>query len=117
MRIKSVVTLLVAVAAGSAAATCTGDQPFAPRAPLARSTTSHILGGLVGATHVIPLQRTMPLEASESVSATLGIAGGSLSLPNAGLTIVVPPFSLSAPTTITVTAHAGSDVAYDFAPH
>jgi hypothetical protein len=51
------------------------------------------------------------------VSATIGILGGALAIPSAGLTIIVPPLAVFAPTTITVTALAGSSVAYEFAPH
>jgi hypothetical protein len=45
------------------------------------------------------------------------VLGGHLSLPDAGLAVVVPPLSVVSPVTITVTALAGSDVAYEFAPH
>ena len=50
-------------------------------------------------------------------SATVGPLGGTLSLPGAGLLVVVPPLALSSRQTITVTAVAGSNVAYEFAPH
>jgi hypothetical protein len=43
--------------------------------------------------------------------------GGTISIPEAGLTIVVPAFALTSTTLISVTALAGSDVAYEFAPH
>jgi hypothetical protein len=38
-------------------------------------------------------------------------------VPGTGLTVVVPPLALSSKQIITVTALAGSDVAYEFAPH
>jgi hypothetical protein len=66
---------------------------------------------------VVPLQRTTPLPSAQSASARIGVLGGYLSLPDAGLTVIVPPFSVVTPVTITVTALAGSDVAYEFSPH
>lgn len=66
---------------------------------------------------VVPLHRTSPLPTPESASAHIGIFGGRLSLPNAGLTVVVPPLAVVTPVTITATALAGSDVAYEFSPH
>src|SRR5438046_173787 len=61
--------------------------------------------------------RNTPLSQSLSTSAVIGAFGGVLSIPGAGLTIVVPAFALSSPTRITVTAVAGNQVAYEFAPH
>jgi hypothetical protein len=66
---------------------------------------------------VVPLHRTSPLATAQSASARIGALGGQLSLPDAGLTVVVPPLSLVSNVTITVTALAGSDVAYEFSPH
>jgi hypothetical protein len=66
---------------------------------------------------VVPLHRTSPLPTPESASARIGILGGQLSLPNAGLTVVVPPLAVVTPVTIAATALAGSDVAYEFSPH
>jgi hypothetical protein len=43
--------------------------------------------------------------------------GGVIRLPDAGLTVVVPALALSSRQLITVTALAGNDVAYEFAPH
>lgn len=61
--------------------------------------------------------RDAPLAIAQSASATIGLFGGSITLPGAGLTVVVPAFALATPTTITVTAVAGSEVAYEFEPH
>jgi hypothetical protein len=63
------------------------------------------------------VNRDTPLATPQSASATIGIFGGQISLPGAGLTVVVPAFAVTAPTTITVTAVAGSQVAYEFEPH
>jgi len=70
-----------------------------------------------GAITVVPLLRTAPLATSQTVSAQIGTLGGRLSLPGAGLTVVIPPLALVTPVTITITAPAGSDVAYEFSPH
>ncbi|MGH9886116.1 MAG: hypothetical protein ACREBE_11340 [bacterium] len=66
---------------------------------------------------IIPLQRTSPLAANEQRTATIGILGGAITLPSSGLRIVVPPFALTSPTTITATGLAGSAVAYELEPH
>jgi hypothetical protein len=54
---------------------------------------------------------------SHSASAVIGAFGGQLTLPSAGLTVVVPPFAVASPTRITVTAVAGNQVAYELDPH
>lgn len=63
------------------------------------------------------LQRTTPLAADISTSATIGRAGGQLSIPQAGITITFPSGALTQSTTITMTALKGTHVAYDFQPH
>jgi hypothetical protein len=96
------------------------DAPTAPRATAAPSApASHsLLGGLLGTTiHVTALTRTTPLPAPITVSKKIGILGGSFAIPQAGLTVVVPPLAVLRTTTFTATALAGSAVAYDFGPH
>lgn len=102
---------------------CAGEST-APSGGAAAS--SDLLGGLVGGvtgvlkTVLVPvagLQRTAPLSASITVSQSIGSAGGTLSIPAAGVTVTVPAGAVSAPTMFTMTARAGSLVAYDFAPH
>jgi hypothetical protein len=61
--------------------------------------------------------RNAALETAQSTSATIGVLGGQMSLPGTGLTLIIPALALTAPTTITVTAVAGSEVAYEFEPH
>ena len=55
--------------------------------------------------------------AEQQASVVVGEAGGVISLPGAGLKVVVPAGAVSAPTRITVTAPAGRGVWYEFAPH
>jgi hypothetical protein len=63
------------------------------------------------------LQRNTPLAAPITDSKTIGILGGTISIPQAGLTVVVPPLAVSKNTAFSITALAGSNVAYTFEPH
>ena len=101
-----------------AAACVSGDTPVSPpSAPVQPAASSANLLGLGGSSNVTPLLRTSPLSQSLSASARVGPLGGTLAIPGAGLLVVVPPLALSSEQTITVTAVAGSNVAYEFAPH
>jgi hypothetical protein len=53
----------------------------------------------------------------QSASAVIGPDGGTLSLPGSDFTMNIPSGAVSAPTTITVVAKAGSYVAYEMLPH
>lgn len=63
------------------------------------------------------LKRLAPLDSNISVTAVIGPEGGAIKINEAGGKIDVPAGALSAPTTITMTALAGSNVAYEFQPH
>ena len=77
-----------------------------------------ILDNLLGTGDtVVVLQRAVPLRTSISATAVIGSAGGTLSLPEAGLTVSVPAGAVSYPTAFTVTALAGRPIAYEFGPH
>ncbi|MEP6992425.1 MAG: hypothetical protein ABJA80_15945 [bacterium] len=81
-----------------------------------------LLGGLTQTltgtlTSVAGVQRTTPLASNITVSQTIGYAGGTLSIPAAGVKVTIPVGALSSPTLITMTARSGSLLAYDFAPH
>lgn len=52
-----------------------------------------------------------------TVSATIGVNGGSLAIPGSDFTIVFPYGALSAPTAITITSDASGYVSYDMQPH
>jgi hypothetical protein len=116
MRLRTFGSLAAALVVVSAAACGTMDAPSAP----ARSVTpppassSIILGS---PTTVTPLLRNTSLAAPVSVSKSIGILGGTIAIPSAGLTVVVPALALTSTKTITVTALAGNKVAYEFAPH
>jgi hypothetical protein len=104
---------------------CSNEPTSAPQAhPAPAAYSTDLLGGLVGGVVglvqnlLLPgLLRTTPLAANITVSQTIGVTGGTLSIPAAGVTVVVPAGALSAPTLITMTARKGALVAYDFAPH
>ena len=63
------------------------------------------------------LPREVPLAASIQVTKLIGVEGGKIEIPEAGLKIHFPNGALTQATQITVTALAGSAVAYDFEPH
>jgi hypothetical protein len=116
--------LLVLAAALVAVASCSTDRSTAPLPRVTSSSetpSSDLLGAVTGTVtsliSVDGLQRTTPLAAPITVSKSIGVAGGTLAIPEAGVTVIVPAGALAAPTTITMTARAGSLVAYDFAPH
>lgn len=114
-------TLTATVTAALLAYGCTNDSVTAPSngavaAPSAASQA--LLGGLLAQPATVsPLLRTTPLASNLTASATIGPLGGVLSVPGAGLTVVVPPLAVLTPTKMSVTALAGSAVAYEFAPH
>lgn len=63
------------------------------------------------------LTRKTPLAKDITVSATIGSTGGRLSIPAAGFELVIPPNAVKKSTKFTVTAIAGTLVAYEFGPH
>lgn len=104
---------------------CSADQIAAPTQMKAPPTDAQegLLGGLLGTvTGVLNLtsneavQRTKPLAAPITVTKQIGYYGGTLSIPEAGVTVIVPRGALMRTTTITMTARAGSLLAYDFSP-
>lgn len=115
----------MAVAAVAFLAACSSEPTTAPTASLAApggAPSADLLGGLAATvnktlTLVSGLQRNTPLATSISVSQTIGSTGGTLSIPEAGVTVSVPSGALSSATVVTMTARAGSLIAYDFAPH
>ena len=72
---------------------------------------------LLGLLPVRGVTRIVPLGQNISVSAVIGQDGGTISIPDAGLTLVVPPGAVTASTKFTATALAGRLAAYEFEPH
>jgi hypothetical protein len=52
-----------------------------------------------------------------TVSATIGVNGGTLAIPGSDFTITFPYGALSGPTAITITSDTSSYVSYDMQPH
>ena len=106
-------------------AACSSEPTSAPSSPLATpaaAPSADLLGGLTQTvnkllTAVLGVQRKTPLASSITVTKTIGSAGGTLSIPQAGVTVTIPSGALASNTVITMTARAGSLIAYDFAPH
>ena len=123
MRPRSLTSFVVAVAATFVASACASDSPAAPKAPPASQAASHsLLGGLLGGSTtttwtVDPILRSTPLASDIVVSRNIGPLGGTISIPGAGLTIVVPPLAVPTTTAFRITARKGSFVAYDMEPH
>jgi len=106
-------------------AACSADQIAAPTPMKAAPSEpdASLLGGLLGTvTGILHLttseavQRTKPLAQPITVTKDIGYYGGTLSIPEAGVTVTVPRGALTRTTTITMTARAGSLLAYDFSP-
>lgn len=106
---------LIGIVATSALVASCGEQssPTSPAAVAGAPAHRTILGS---PTTVNVVTRDTPIGA-QSVSATIGAFGGVLNLPGAGLRVIVPPFAVSSPTLMTVSAVAGNQVAYEFEPH
>src|SRR6185437_156835 len=80
---------------------------------------SHDLSGTTTTllTLLVPAARTTPLSSDITWSFTAG-PGGAVSVnPATGLAITIPAGALATQQVITVTAPAGSAVAYSFSPH
>jgi hypothetical protein len=110
---------LLAVALGAAAIGCGAEPPTRP--PLQQSPpeapSRNLLGAVGSLVTMSGLQRTTPLAVPLTVVKSIGPEGGTLAIPQAGVTVTVPRGALAATTKITMTARAGTLVAYDFAPH
>jgi hypothetical protein len=102
----------LAVIALVATASC--EQAVTAPAPSASSANKLILGSPAT---VNVVRRNTPLATSVSASAVIGLFGGQISIPSAGIKVVIPALALTSPTRITVTAIAGDQVAYEFEPH
>lgn len=94
-------------------AACSVDSSF----PVAPSDVTQMVASRDGTQRAAALTRKKALATDVTASARIGPEGGTLAMPQAGFTMVVPPGALSAPTVITVRAFAGSLVAYEFEPH
>src|SRR4051812_3992246 len=105
MRTKLV---LLASAVGIAAFTagCGEQSNIAGPLPMAGASATRATTTVPTANLPI-IRRITPLATDVSVSATIGLLGGTLLIPQAGLTVVIPPLALRTPTKITLTAYKG----------
>lgn len=110
---RAVTMRLLAVASLCAVTSC--DSATAPTPTPSSTSANNLL--LTSPTSVQVVTRNTPLATPITASATIGILGGVIRLPGAGLKVVVPALALTKSTKITVTAVAGSQVAYEFEPH
>jgi hypothetical protein len=108
--------LLLPMTAGVALSCGTPDNPSAPRT---LGTNHDLLGGASTITNALiaPLTRTTPLPSDVSWTFVAGPGGAVSTRADVGLTVTIPPGSLDSVQTITVTALAGTAVAYAFEPH
>jgi hypothetical protein len=87
-------------------------SPVEPTAVIPKPSSA-----LLGLLPVRGVTRATPLAKDIAVSAIIGKSGGTISIPEAGLTLVVPAGAVSSNVEFTATAIAGRLVAYDFQPH
>jgi len=90
-------------------------SPVEPTVSAPSTPSAGLLSGLLQP--VLGVTRTTALSKDVTVSAVIGKAGGTITIPDAGLTLVVPPGAVSSNTKFTATAVAGRMVAYEFEPH
>jgi hypothetical protein len=120
--IATLATLLVttfALACGDSSST---TAPSASRAPTLSASFDHGASGSSSirdsANCVQALLRLTPLEKSVTYSTVISSNGGTISVPEADFELQVPSGAFSGKSmTFTVTAYAGSTIAYDFQPH
>jgi hypothetical protein len=88
------------------------------KAAPADAANASLLTGLLGSpTTINPVHRNTALAQPITVSKKIGLLGGTIAIPQAGVSIVVPPLAITTTQTISVTAMPGRNVAYEFAPH
>jgi hypothetical protein len=107
--------LLTVIGLGTVIFACSDSQSVT--SPTSAPGTGATRQLLASPTAVNVVTRNVPLDTALTASAVIGVFGGRISLPGAGLTVVVPSLAVLTPTLITVTAVAGREVAYEFAPH
>ena len=114
------------VAVACADATAPSPEPVQQRASEQQQLLGGLVDGLLGDGGIVgqlvdallpPVKRNTPLASDVSWSFWAGPYGAASSNSAVGLTIVVPRGALSSTQRITVTALAGSAVAYKFEPH
>jgi hypothetical protein len=113
---------ICAIGALGIVSACAIDSASAPpgTARASSAMTSAAFAGDLGRTKqrtVLALSRDLSLQQDVSATATIGVGGGTLVIREAGVAVVFPPGAVRSLTRITMTAKAGSAVAYEFEPH
>lgn len=116
---------LLTVGAALALTACSPERATAPATDVAAPANGLIgdlLGGTLGAVDGLvsktALIRVVPILSPVTRSITLKGKGGTLSIPEAGLTVTIPREAVGdTSVTISVTALPGIGVAYSFQPH
>lgn len=116
---RSLIRLIgvVAIVVGGAAGCADQGSPVASAAPLEVEVGGPFLSVSPAEQSVRVLERDVPLAEALSASRVIGPNGGMIEIADAGLRLHVPAGAVTVPTEITVTAPAGSLVAYTFEPH
>jgi len=111
-------TLLILAGCRDAVAPAPATRPDAGQPEALLGLNIPLIDNLLGTGDtVVVLQRATPLPSNITVSKVIGSGGGTISFPEAGLTVTVPAGAVYYPTNFTVTALAGRPVAYEFGPH
>ena len=79
-----------------------------------------VIGGVIDPNGIeVRAVRWTPAHVNQvrSVSATIGVNGGTLSIPGSDFTITFPYGALAAPTAITIVSDGSGYVSYDMKPH
>ncbi|MEP6779923.1 MAG: hypothetical protein ABJC26_08545 [Gemmatimonadaceae bacterium] len=121
-RIVRAVGAAAAVAALSFAAACSSDSVTAPEMNRSNGAITNLLTGLTGTLNhlinVTGLLRVTTLSSPIVRSAVITQKGGKIEIKELGFELDIPAGAIpTSSMTITVTALAGSAVAYDFQPH
>jgi hypothetical protein len=126
MRVRSLAALVSLVAVSVTLAACGATDSTAPTTPAASAlkaapadaANASLLTTLLGSPQTItPVHRSTPLAQSITVSKKIGILGGTIAIPQAGVSVVIPALAVPVTKTISITAMAGDKVAYEFEPH
>lgn len=91
-----------------------GCDDRAPVAPAGRMPSLLVANP---ADQVSVLERTTPLPEDITAGAWIGKVGGTIAIPDAGVRLIIPARAVRQPTYVSVTAHAGRLVSYEFEPH
>ena len=96
---------------------CTADQTIAPA--VSSSASEHRAPEVVhidNASELVIVSRTAPLGRHLTASKVIGAAGGTITIPDAGVTLSIPAGALETATQVSITARPGHAVAYDIKP-